>query len=186
MDVSVITGIPKKVVIFDPREQVTALTSVLLSLDCVLESELNDQAVEGIARLTLIAVMEATIMRRRAWAHGNDVELEMTVADLRGLVGHGSDYMVTTDVKEVRLLRDEIRTELEEYESRMSETILNELLKSISRSISSRMNSNLFVVHKLAQIVNSNTIMLEEYDDWRVIEWTKAEQAKIDARHETI
>ena len=51
-------------------------------------------------------------------------------------------------------------------------------------TLKEHMNPNMFVIHEVRLGKDGRTIRLEEFADWRVLQWTLKQQAEIDAKRE--
>lgn len=176
MDTSVISDIPFKVTIIDARPFVDGVKSILECFECIEELKCTDAAIEHLAKVMVHSFMTGIVARRRAWINGDDVEYLLHTTQLREMIG------VDIDPK----LRDEIRYDLGEMRHRNMALRFDQLIGEIMELLSTHMNPNHFVVHEIEQTRDLRTFVLKEYADWRVIQWTKEQQAKIDSRHEEI
>jgi hypothetical protein len=192
MDTSVISDKPRKVTIIDPRPYVMAMMDILETLEAIKEENLTNRALEHLAKSSIRTIMTAIISGRRAWVYGEDADVILSIIELKKIFGFDIDAR----------LRDQIRYELDfdldprvieridkkayTEESKKAAVRIVSLLKDIADLMKNLMNPNQFVLHDLTNSKDGRVFWLEEFDDWRVIQWTKNEQAKIDARHEDI
>jgi hypothetical protein len=192
MDTSVLSDKPRKVTIIDPRPYVMAMMDILDSLEAVKDENLTNRQLEHLAKSSIRTIMSAIIAGRRAWVYGIDADVILSIVELKKIFGFDIDAR----------LRDNIRYELDfdldprvidlidkkayTEESKKAAVRIVSLLKEIADLMKNIMNKNQFVLHDLTNSKDGRVFWLEEYDDWRVIQWTKDEQAKIDARHEDI
>lgn len=192
MDTSVISDKPRKVTIIDPRPYVMAMMDILETLEAIKEENLTNRALEHLAKSSIRTIMSAIISGRRAWVYGEDADVILSIIELKKIFGFDIDAR----------LRDQIRYELDfdldprvidridktayTEESKKAAVRIVSLLKDIADLMKNLMNPNQFVLHDLTNSKDGRVFWLEEFDDWRVIQWTKNEQAKIDARHEDI
>lgn len=176
MDTSVISDTPLKIVIIDPREHVTAIKDVMSALPSVQDERMSEGALDHMCRLMVLTIMTAIVNRRKAWVYADDADVEIHLMNLRELIGFDIDAY----------LREGIRDDLGHPDCKFNADMLDSILKSILETLTSHMNPNRFVLHRLTQGRDMRTLNLEEYADWRVIEWTRREQETVAARHETI
>lgn len=176
MDASVISDHPFKITIIDPRPYVYSITRAFEMLPSIQAEKLSKEALDHLVKTIVQTCMSGIISRRRAWIHGDNIDYEMHLMKLRELIG----YDIPGD------LRQQLREDLNNPAHAEASGILERVLKEMVELLDLHMNPNKFVVHMLSQSRDLRTFMLEEYADWRVIEFTKAEQAKIDARHEDL
>ena len=176
MDTSVISDIPFKVTIIDPRPYIHGVKMILDDLPAIVEIKCTDQALTHLAKVMVHSFMTGIVARRRAWINGDDVDYLLHITQLREMIG------VDIDPK----LRDEIRYDLGEIRHRHSAERLDQIIGEILDLLATHMNPNHFVVHEIEQTRDLRTFVLKEYADWRVIQWTKEQQANIDSRHEEI
>ena len=174
MDTNVISDHPVKMTIIDPYPYISKLVEIFESMETFRED--NRGALKHLARATVTSLMTAVIGRARAWEHGHDVDFELHQMNIRNVVG--IDMGAVT--------RDDFRKEIELKENEHLDRMLNIVVKDIIELMQTHMNKNRYTVHRLSHSKDARTINLEEYADWRVIQFTKDQMSKIDARHEDI
>ncbi|BAS04802.2 hypothetical protein [Ralstonia phage RSF1] len=176
MDTSVISDIPFKITIIDPREHISAIMNIFQMLPSIQEYNFTKPALTHLVRTIVITIMEGIVNRRRAWVYGEDTDWHIHLMNLRELIGFDIEAE----------LREELRYDLNDPANKQASGMLDDVLKQLLALTTEYMNPNRFVLHRLTQSRDLRTLMIEEYSDWRVIQWTKAEQEKIANRHETI
>lgn len=176
METSVISDIPFKITIIDPREHVSAVMNIFQMLPSIQDADFTKPALTHLVRTIVITIMEAIVNRRRAWVYGDDCDWHIHLLNLRELIG----FDIGAD------LREDLRYDLNEPANKKAADLLDDVLKQLLALTTEHMNPNRFVLHRLTQGRDLRTLMIEEYADWRVIQWTKAEQEKIANRHESI
>lgn len=176
METSVITDIPLKMTIIDPKEHISAIMNIFRMLPCIQDSDFTTPALTHLVRKVVITIMEAIVNRRRAWVYGDDCDFHIHLINLRELIGFDIEAN----------LREELRWDLNEPANKPAADMLDDVLKQLLALTTEHMNPNRFVLHRLTQGRDLRTLMIEEYSDWRVIQWTLSEQKKIDNRHENI
>lgn len=176
MDTSVVSDIPFKITIIDPQQHVAAIMNIFQMLPSIQECDFTKPALTHLVRKVVITIMEAIVNRRRAWIYGDDCDYHIHLMNLRELIG----FDIEAD------LREDLRWDLNEASNKQAADMLDDVLKQLLALTTEHMNPNRFVLHRLTQGRDLRTLMIEEYADWRVIQWTKAEQEKIANRHETI
>jgi hypothetical protein len=173
MDTSVISDIPFKVTIIDPTPFVTAVFDALEQLPFIAKGKYTKPSLIHISRVIVHSAMTGIVKRRRAWINGDDVDFYLHMMNLRELIAFD------LDPEEREGIRDDLLDSNNRWSAKMVDVALRQMLEVLQQ----HMNPNKFVLHELRQTRDLRTFMLEEYADWRVIEWTKNEQAKIDDRH---
>lgn len=176
MDASVISDRPFKITIIDPIQYIRGLKDALNQLPCIQDEGFGERAYDHLCRTMILTIFSAVVNRRRAWIYGEDTDVEVHLINLRELIGFDIDAG----------LRELIRDDLGDPQFRHVADLLDNLLVQSATLLQTHMNPNRFVLHHLTQGRDMRTLMLEEYADWRVIQWTKSEQDKIASRHETI
>lgn len=195
MDTSVISDTPNKVTIIDPRPFVDVLVEILGGLQSIQDEDYPRKALEHLAKASVRSLMVAIVNGRRAWVNGINAEVALHPIELKKAFGFDIDPIV----------RDKLRYELDFDQDILREDRLIEkgyvtgidkaknaavrlvsLFQDISDLMKKHMNPNQFVLHELTNAKDGRTFWLEEYADWRVIQYTKAEQEKIASRHENI
>lgn len=195
MDTSVISDTPNKVTIIDPRPFVDVLVDILGTTQSIQDEEYPRKALEHLAKASVRSVMLSIIGGRRAWVNGVNAEVALHPIELKKMFGFDLDPIVRDKLRyELDFDQDEITlASLHQNnlvkgmdKSKNAAVRLVSLLQDISDLMKKHMNANQFVVHELTTAKDGRTFWLEEYADWRVIQYTKAEQEKIAARHENI
>ncbi|BDD79292.1 hypothetical protein [Burkholderia phage FLC8] len=176
MDTSVISDRPFKITIIDPQQHIAAIMNIFEMLPSIQEYDFTKPALTHLVRKVVITIMEAIVNRRRAWVYGEDCDWHIHLINLRELIGFDIEAE----------LREELRYDLNDPANKKAADMLDDVLKQLLALTTEHMNPNRFVLHRLTQGRDLRTLMIEEYADWRVIQWTKAEQEKIANRHETI
>lgn len=176
MDTSVLSDHPKKMTIIDPVHYVNGVLMVFDNLPWIQESDFTKPALTHLARTMVISIMQAVVNRRRAWVYGDDAEVDININFMREMIGFDLESE----------LREELRYELNDPKNHRAALMMDNLLKTVIDDVVKHLNPNPYVIHRLTQGRDLRTLMIEEYDDWRVVQWTKSEQAKIDARHEDV
>ncbi|YP_009212859.1 hypothetical protein AVU38_gp010 [Ralstonia phage RSL2] len=176
MDTSVISDRPLKITIIDPQQHIAAIMNIFQMLPSIQEYDFTKPALTHLTRKVVITIMEAIVNRRRAWIYGEDTDWHIHLMNLRELIGFDIEAE----------LREELRYDLNDPANKKAADMLDDVLKQLLTLTTEHMNPNRFVLHRLTQGRDLRTLMIEEYADWRVIQWTKAEQEKIANRHETI
>lgn len=176
MDTSIISDHPLKLTIIDPTQYVEGILNVFNQLPCIVEAEYTKPALKHLARAIVLTIMQGVVNRARAWIYGDDVEYHIHLINMRELIG----FDVEANLREE--LRYDLNDPINEHASKMLDGLLKEMLELMNK----HMNPNRFVIHRVTQGRDLRTLMIEEYCDWRVLQWTRSEQEKIDNRHENI
>jgi hypothetical protein len=176
MDTSVISDIPFKITIIDPNEHICAIMNIFQMLPSIQEADFTRPALTHLVRTVVITIMEGIVNRRRAWVYGEDADVGIHLMNIRELIGFDIEAQ----------LREDLRWDLNEPVNKKAADMLDDVLKKLIALTTEHMNPNRFVLHRLTQGRDLRTLMIEEYADWRVIQWTLSEQKKIDNRHENI
>jgi hypothetical protein len=176
MDTSVISDHPFKMTIIDPQQHIAAVMNIFDMLPSIQDADFTKPALTHLVRKVVITIMEAIVNRRRAWIYGEDCDFQVHLMNLRELIG----FDIEAD------LREDLRWDLNDPANKKAADMLDDVLRQLLELTTKHMNPNRFVLHRLTQGRDLRTLMIEEYADWRVIQWTKAEQEKIANRHETI
>lgn len=176
MENSVISDIPFKITIIDPREYIDGIRKALSELPSVKDAGFGKDAMEHFSRVIVQNIISGIVTRRAAWVHGFDYEVEIHISRVREMMVFELDFD----------FREAIRDDLNHPDHAKTSARLENILKDILTTVLSFMNPNPYVVHRITHSRDFRTLNLEEFADWRVIEWTKNEHAKIAATHENI
>lgn len=176
MDTAVISTTPYKVTIIDPHQYVAGMIGVFDQLDVFVDAKLTGEAKKHLARQSVLNVMESVIGRCRAWENGSDVDFEIHPMNMRSVITNNMEQE----------MRSNFWDEIGHSSRAKAWKMMDHLLKDIIKTMLKHMNPNRFVVHTLEVDKDLRKISINEFADWRVIQYTKNEVAKIDARHENI
>lgn len=191
MDTSVISDTPKKVTIIDPRPYVVVLSNILGSLKSIQDEDYTRRILDDLSRLSLRSIMQAIIYGRRAWINGEEAALATYSIELRKAFGAELDPIVRDKMRfEMDFDVDELtlkslrKMNLDTMDKSLGVAVrLTHFLQEIADLLKTHMNPNTFVMHELTISKDGRSFWLEEYDDWRVVQWTKEQQAKLDSTH---
>lgn len=209
MDLSAITDIPLKVTYLDHRQAVNCFSRIIASLPCFSTTNLTARRLSELSLSNVLSLISTYINNRRAWVQGVDATTEMGLLAMRNsfasecdiVLPHNPeiheklyDFLEDTnkvvlyedEVPDSHLLRDVVRYELQLIENTSVALLQNAFLVELAALLDKHMNKNPFVVHRVATSPDRTRVMLEEFADWRVIEWTKRQQDIIADRHESI
>lgn len=145
-------------------------------LPCIQDSNFTKPALTHLCRTIVLTIMNQIVNARRAWVDGHDAEANFIVAQFREMIG--ADLEAN--------LREDLRYELNDESNTTAAKSFDELLKTIIEVVVKNMNPNQFTIHRITQSRDLRSVWLEEHADWRVVQWTMAEQDKIASRHEDI
>lgn len=188
MDNSVITTVPTKVTVIDPRVYTEAIVKVFKDLESIKNAGMTDPEIKHMATSVVHTVMQGIIAQRRAWVNGYEADGHLAVRKMIDNFGFDLNPQ----------LRDHIRYELDFDLDKISEKVvksevtLDKALHHASRLkrtigvigtlLNTHMNPNEFVIHELTVSRDGRTFRLEEFSDWRVVQWTEAQQKEIRIR----
>lgn len=189
MDTSVMNGYPKKVTIFDPRHWQTTMARILDSLACVQDEDYTNTELMDLAKISVFTTLSSIVSGRRGWVNGEGCETVFGInhlrmafaADFKPVIRDLIRYELDFDLDDITLrsMRD---MNLEQIDYAKAAAIkLKHLLLEMSEFMRSNMSKNTFTVYELNVSRNKQDLWLEEYDDWRVVQWTKQQQEKVDA-----
>lgn len=188
MDTSVISDHPKKITVIDPRPHVSIIKNILSSTQSIQEESYSARELEDLSGRTFHSIVQAIVYGRRAWINGEEANTAMHPNSIRAIFGSELNPVVRDK------LRYELDFDLDELTMKslkqmnvtaMDKSLgtavrLSHFMREIGTFVVSHMNANTFVIHEIAYSRDGKSLWLEEYDDWRVVQWTKDEQAKID------
>lgn len=188
MDNSVISDIPFKMTYLNYKPFADCFSRVIEMLPYVDVAGISPRKMDSMAFKNIFTLLMVYVNSRRAWVQGYESTHENARDAMKIAFASECDLVLNPDAElaDQILLRDAIRHDLERAIGNPAAKLRDNLLRDISEFLNERMNQNAFVVHRVTTDLAERTIMLEEFADWRVIEWTKHQQALIDARHESI
>lgn len=189
MDTSVISDIPRKATIIDPRNYVAVLRSILESLQSIQEENYSRRQLEAHATRSFHAILSAMIYGRRAWVNGEDAALSMYPMSFKKAFGSELDPIVRDKIRyELDFDLDELSMKrlgdfnIESVEqSKQAAIRLTHFLQDVSTMLNGILSPNLYMIHELTISKDGRVLWIEEFCDWRVKQWTVQEQAKVDA-----
>jgi hypothetical protein len=175
----------RKTTIFDITNYVAVVEDLMDRMD--LFRTAHQHAIsDRIARDFVQAIGENVILGRRAWVHGHDTAYEVhpmqlfhagsgALEDEIPTYGeHGNDLISMT-------MRDVMREFIEREEHQSLRHRFFGCLGELAKDILDHMNPNQYVVHDI-HVSNSTTrtvVTLQEFDDWRAMQWTAEQIEKI-------
>lgn len=194
VDMNVLSGYPNKVTIIDPRQYECTMVQILSSLQSVIDRDYPPSVIRDFAKQTVHSIMSAIVTRNRAWLHGADCGLIFHPMELKKVFGTELDpvlrdqirYELDFDIDELTLQSLKLNNLDTMDKSKAAAVKLTHLLKNISEYMRSIMNPNAFTVHELTVSRNNRDLWLEEYNDWRVLQWTNHESNLIDKTQSNI
>lgn len=209
MDLSAITDIPVKVTYLDHRPAVNCFSRIIASLPCFKDSNITERRLTELGMRNVLSLIATYINNRRAWVQGVEATTEMGLLAMRNSFASECDIVLPhnpaiheklyeflaitnkvvlyeEEMPDSHLLRDVVRYELQLIENTSVSLLQNAFLNELAEMLDKHMNKNQFVVHRVVTDRNQTRVMLEEFADWRVIEWTKRQQEIIADRHESI
>lgn len=194
MDTSVISDIPSKATIIDPRPYVAVLRNILGSLQSIQDEDYSKRELEGHASRSFHAILAAMIYGRRAWVNGEDAMLVMYPMSLKKAFGSELDPIVRDKVRyeldfdlDDLTLRSLKKMNIEQMDKAQAVAVrLSHFLQDVSTMLSGILSPNLYMIHELTVSKDGRGLWVEEYCDWRAKQWTLTEQAKVDAANATL
>lgn len=192
MDNSVISTKPSKITIIDPRLYTSAIMDILHNLDSITEIEMQEKELEHMAKSAVRSIMSGIIAGRRAWINGYNAEHAVAVwnltkiftFDINGEVRDRLRYELDFDLDPIT--KDIVERGPKTTVAPRAAQRLRKVIDEIGNLMNLHMSPNHFVIHELSIARDGRVFWLEEFSDWRVLEWTKDQQRQIDERHENI
>lgn len=190
MDTGVISTIPYKVTIFEMRTFIARCEDLLSMTATIRELKLPPLELRTMATQLTMNIFEALVNHRCAWKNSYNGDLE--TGELYVVENFANCF--TAEVRdslryELGIEQDEITVGVVEKYSKIP--IMKWMLvafKGFTTTVSSilreNMNPNPYVIHEMRLGKDGRTIRLEEFSDWRVLQWTLQQQAEIDAKRE--
>lgn len=194
MDTSVISDTPRKITVIDPHPHVVILKNILASTQTIQEEEYSAKELHDLAGRTFHTMLAAVVNGRRAWVNGEDA----------ATAAHPNNIMSSFGSEMHPIVRDKLRYELDfdldaltlkslkkmnidTMDKSLGTAVrLSHFMREVGEYLLAFMNPNQFIIHELSYSKNGKMIWLEEHADWRVVQWTKAQQEKIDIDNATL
>lgn len=188
MDTSVISDTPKKITVIDPRPHVAILKNILASTQTIQEEDYTARELENLAGRTFHAMLTSIVSGRRAWVNGESAELAAHPNTIMAFFGSEMNPIVRDKLRyeldfdlDSLTLKSLKKMNIESMDKSLGTAVrLSHFMREVGEYVLSFMNPNQFVIHEITFSRNGKMIWLEEHEDWRVVQWTKAQQEKID------
>jgi len=155
----------RKMSIVDIRPYVFRLGKILLEYKVI--EDLDE--VENYSLEFTIKIIKNIIDLSKAWVHGEDsycVTVNILLDSLTVEMNSDQRERFKKDLDDPK--KDKLNKDMFEY------------LKSIINEIDNKLNKNRYVFHKLKEHQNKFVVIIEQYDDYRVIQWTRNELEKLE------
>lgn len=190
MDAGVISTIPYKVTVLEAR-YITSRLEDLLICPAITTLKVDANEIAAMCRLECLSLLQALVSHRCAWKNAYDGDL--TGAALEAFNNFGITFEPS--------VRDRLRYECGIPQDGLTIGVvekeypditvypwmcrgIREYIDGLAMSLKEHMNPNPYVIHEVRLGKDGRSIRLEEFSDWRVLQWTLQQQAEIDAKRE--